>query len=62
MTTHDDTVTDRIATARAEIAPTTALGIFAFGAAITFALLVLQEPLAHDSMHNFRHVAGIVCH
>ncbi|ERH06202.1 MAG: putative cobalt transporter subunit (CbtB) [Halonotius sp. J07HN4] len=62
MTAHNDTVADRIDTARAEIAPTTALGILAFGAAITFALLVLQEPLAHDSMHNFRHAAGIVCH
>jgi len=62
MTAHDDTVADRIETARAEIAPTTALAIFAFGAAITFALLVVQEPLVHDSMHNFRHVAGIVCH
>ena len=62
MSSQSDTVADRIDTARAEIAPTTALSIFAFGAAITFALLVVEEPLVHDSMHNFRHVAGIVCH
>ena len=62
MTSHDDTVADRIDTALAEIAPTTALSIFAFGAAITFALLLVQEPLAHESLHNFRHAAGIVCH
>ena len=62
MTSQSDTVADRIDTARAEIAPTTALTIFGFGAAITFTLLLLQEPLAHESLHNFRHAAGIVCH
>ncbi len=62
MSSQSVTVADRIATARAEIAPTTALSIFAFGAAITFALLLVQEPLAHESLHNFRHAAGIVCH
>jgi membrane-bound metal-dependent hydrolase YbcI (DUF457 family) len=31
-------------------------------AALGFALLFVQEPLAHDAMHNFRHGAGIVCH
>lgn len=30
--------------------------------AITFALLVMQDPLAHDSLHNFRHTAGVTCH
>jgi len=62
MTSHDDTVADRIDTARAQIAPTTALAILGFGAAITFTLLLVQEPLAHESLHNFRHAAGVVCH
>jgi cobalt transporter subunit CbtB len=31
-------------------------------AALGFALLFVQEPLVHDSMHNFRHAAGITCH
>jgi cobalt transporter subunit CbtB len=25
-------------------------------------VLFVQEPLVHDAMHNFRHVAGITCH
>lgn len=62
MTTQSDTVADRIDTARAEISPSTAVAIFAFGAGLTFALLLVQEPLVHDSMHNFRHIAGVVCH
>jgi len=62
MTSQSDTVANRIDTARAEIAPTTVLAILGFGAAITFTLLVVQKPLAHESLHNFRHVAGIVCH
>jgi len=62
MTSQSDTVADRIETTRAEITPTTALAILGFGAAITFTLLVLQEPLAHESLHNFRHAAGVVCH
>ena len=62
MSSQSDTVADRIDTARAEITATTALSIFGFGATITFTLLLLQEPLAHESLHNFRHAAGIVCH
>lgn len=28
----------------------------------TALLLFAQDPLVHDSMHNFRHTAGITCH
>ncbi len=31
-------------------------------AALGFTLLFVQDPLLHDSLHNFRHSAGITCH
>ncbi|WP_226007255.1 CbtB domain-containing protein [Natrinema salinisoli] len=61
MTT-TETVHDRIGTARDELSTGQLLAVFAFVAAATFALLFLQDPLAHDSMHNFRHAAGVICH
>ncbi|AGB31247.1 hypothetical protein C488_01234 [Natrinema pellirubrum DSM 15624] len=61
MTT-TDTVHDRIGTARDDLTTGQLLAVFAFVAAATFALLFLQEPLAHDAMHNFRHAAGVICH
>lgn len=60
MTT--ETVHGRIGTARDDLTTAQLLAVFAFVAAMTFALLFLQEPLVHDSMHNFRHAAGVVCH
>jgi cobalt transporter subunit CbtB len=38
-----------------------AIGL-ALVAALGFALLVVQDPMMHDSLHNFRHSAGITCH
>jgi pyruvate dehydrogenase complex dehydrogenase (E1) component len=61
MTT-TETVHDRIGTARDELTTGQLVAVFAFVAAAMFALLFLQEPLAHDSMHNFRHAAGVICH
>lgn len=58
----NDTVSDRFELALGETTPAEIAAILAFGAAIAFALMFLQEPLAHDSMHHFRHAAGIVCH
>jgi len=56
------TVSDRFAQARHELtAREVAVGL-AVVAALGFALLVLQEPLAHDALHNFRHSAGVTCH
>ncbi|QLG48425.1 CbtB domain-containing protein [Natrinema halophilum] len=60
MTT--ETVHDRIGTARDELPIGQLTAVLTFAAAVSFALLFLQEPLAHDSLHNFRHAAGVICH
>lgn len=57
-----ETVRDRIALAREEVGVTVAVTAVAVAAALGFALLFLQEPTAHDAVHNFRHAAGITCH
>jgi hypothetical protein len=57
-----DTVSDRIVRARSDLTPTAAVMAIALAAALGFTLLFLQDPLAHDAMHNFRHAAGITCH
>jgi len=62
MAAANDTVHGRIEHARVELTPRkVAIGL-AIVAALGFALLFLQEPLAHDSLHNARHAAGITCH
>jgi hypothetical protein len=61
MTT-TETVHDRIGTARDDLSAAQLGAIFAFVAALSFALLFVQEPLVHDAMHNFRHAAGVTCH
>lgn len=58
----NETVSDRLELARGELTATQIAAGLAFGAAITFALLFLQEPLAHDATHQLRHAAGVVCH
>jgi cobalt transporter subunit CbtB len=62
MSTATDTVDGRIERARTELTPGQAATGLLLVAALGFALLFLQEPLAHDAMHNFRHAAGITCH
>jgi len=62
MPATDDTVADRVRIARATLAPPQFVAVAAFAAAIVFTLVVLQEPLVHDSLHDFRHATGIVCH
>ena len=57
-----ETVHERIVHARSEVTPTAALMTVALAAALGFTLFFLQDPLAHDAMHNFRHAAGITCH
>ncbi|NHN41676.1 CbtB-domain containing protein [Halorubellus sp. JP-L1] len=62
MSAAQDTVHDRFDRARTTLTAgqiATGLGLVA---AIAFTLLVLQDPAAHDSLHNFRHAAGVVCH
>ncbi|QFU84958.1 CbtB domain-containing protein [Natronorubrum aibiense] len=61
MTTNE-TVSTRIETARTQLTATQIAAGLLFAAGIAFTLVFLQEPLAHDAMHNFRHAAGIACH
>ncbi|WP_049923583.1 CbtB domain-containing protein [Halopiger djelfimassiliensis] len=60
--TRAETVHDRIGTARNELTSAQLAVVFAFAAAAAFALLFVQEPLVHDSLHNFRHAAGVTWH
>lgn len=57
-----ETVADRFELARRDLTRGQLATGLAFMTAITFTLLFLQEPLAHDAMHSFRHGAGITCH
>jgi len=56
------TVSDRIAQASQELSATEVAVGLALVSGLLFGLLLLQQPLAHDGLHNFRHVAGVVCH
>ena len=62
MPTANNTVHDRVEQARVELTPTQLAVGLALVAALGFALLFVQDPMLHDSMHNFRHAAGIPCH
>ena len=62
MATANDTVHGRIEHARIELTPTKVAVGLGLVAALGFALLFVQEPMMHDSMHNFRHATGITCH
>jgi len=58
----DDSVYDRLERARTALSGTQiAIGL-ALVAALGFTLLFVQDPMLHDSLHNFRHSAGITCH
>lgn len=62
MPVANDTVSDRIATARATLSPLQ-LGLGVLGLTLALFLLAFaQEPLVHDAMHNGRHITGVVCH
>lgn len=62
MSITNDTVSDRIQRATIELTPIRIATTLVLIAAIGFTLLFLQEPLVHDSLHNFRHSIGITCH
>lgn len=62
MATASNTVHSRLEQARMELTPTQAAVALALIAALGFALLFVQQPMLHDSMHNFRHAAGVTCH
>jgi cobalt transporter subunit CbtB len=57
-----DAVTDRIERARVESTPAKLAVGLALVAAVGFVLLFMQDPMVHDSLHNFRHAAGVTCH
>ena len=62
MQAETDTVRRRVDIATSTLSGTQmALGL-ALVAALGFTLLFVQDPMVHDSLHNFRHGAGITCH
>ncbi|EMA53218.1 MULTISPECIES: CbtB domain-containing protein [Halococcus] len=62
MAATNDTVHRRIERARIELTSARVAAGLAVIAALGFTLLFVQEPTAHDALHNFRHAAGITCH
>mgnify|MGYP000665665224 CR=1 FL=1 len=62
MATEPDTVHGRIETTRAMLTPVQLAAGLLFATALGVTLLFVQDPLVHESMHNFRHAAGITCH
>lgn len=58
----EDTVHDRLRSARTELTATQIAAGLAIAVALGVTLAALQDPLAHDSLHTFRHGAGITCH
>ncbi|EMA44867.1 CbtB domain-containing protein [Halococcus saccharolyticus] len=62
MAATNDSIHRRIERARIELTPAQVAAGLAVIAALGFTLLFVQEPTAHDALHNFRHAAGITCH
>lgn len=62
MSASTDTVHGRMERARTGLTATQMAAGLLLGVSLAFALLFVQEPMFHDSMHNFRHAAGIACH
>ena len=62
MQTDTDTVRGRIDVATSTFSGRQLALALAFVAALGFPLLFVQDPMVHDSLHNFRHGAGITCH
>lgn len=62
MPVKNKTVSDRVRTTNIDVSPTQLLVFLGFTAALGFTLLFMQEPLLHDSLHDFRHSIGMTCH
>ena len=62
MTATTDTTRDRIDDALVRLTPAQVTVAVLTIAALGFVLLFAQEPMVHDSLHTFRHAAGITCH
>lgn len=59
--TKNDTVSDRFEYVQRTLTPTQIAIALLLALAITFVMMFMQEPLVHDSLHHFRHGAGITC-
>lgn len=57
-----ETVHDRFKRAKSDVPLSIALIVVVLAAALGFTLLFLQDPMVHDTLHDFRHAAGITCH
>lgn len=57
-----ETVRDRLEHLKTEVGPLELVAGAAFAASLLFTLAFMQEPLVHDSLHGFRHGAGVTCH
>lgn len=57
-----ETVHNRFERAKADVPLSVALMAVVLAAALGFTLLFLQDPMVHDTLHDFRHAAGITCH
>lgn len=62
MTTTTNTVRERVDHVQTSLTPTQMATGLLLIAAIGSTMLFLQEPMVHESLHNFRHAAGITCH
>ncbi len=62
MQAEKDTVRHRVDIATSGLSGTQMMLGVALVAALGFTLLFVQDPMVHDSMHNFRHGAGVTCH
>lgn len=62
MSATPHTVGGRVEQATDEFEPVYLAAVLAVAVALGFTLLFLQDPLVHDSLHNFRHSIGITCH
>ena len=57
----NDTVSDRFKYVQRTLTPTQIAIALLLALAITFVMMFMQDPLVHDSLHHFRHGAGITC-
>ncbi|MFB6101502.1 MAG: CbtB domain-containing protein [Haloplanus sp.] len=62
MATANDSVHGRIERARIELTPARLAAGIGLVAALGFVLLFVQDPMVHESLHDFRHAAGVTCH
>ena len=60
--TATETVHDRIDLALDTLSPTQITMGVGLILLVGIILLVSQNPIVHDAMHNFRHGAGVTCH